>query len=328
MRILLTGGMGFVGGRLAQFLAHSSSHEICIATRNPVGPVAWLPQAQVRRIDWSSSSELRTLCDGFDVVAHLAGVNAPDAAADPVMAYEFNVVATARLVQAAIQAGVRRMLYLSTAHVYGSPLQGTVDERLCPFPVHPYAISHRAAEDIVRMAHATGKLEGTAVRLSNAFGAPAHITANCWMLLVNDLCRQAVLDHRLVLNSDGQQYRDFMPMQVACAALAHLLEVPAAKLGDGLFNLGGNLSARVLDVAMRIATLAEDMMGRKPELLRRPDEPGPAPVPLHYDIERLRASGFSMNAQAYMDAEILQLLEFCKLNRADLESNRASCSQM
>jgi UDP-glucose 4-epimerase len=322
MRILITGGMGFVGGRLAQWLVQNGRHEVCIATRSPAKPVAWLPQAQVRCINWNSVSELRALCDGFDVVAHLAGVNAPDGAADPVMAYEFNVVATARLVQAAIQVGVRRMLYLSTAHVYGSPLQGNVNELLCPLPIHPYAISHRAAEDIVRMAHATGKLEGIAVRLSNTFGTPAHVAANCWMLLVNDLCRQAVLDRRLVLNSSGQQYRDFVPMHVVCVALKHLLEIPAAKLGDGLFNLGGNMSFRVLDVAMRIEGYAEKMLGRKLELLRLPDEPGPAPVPLHYDIDKLRVSGLSIDAYSFMDAEIQKLLEFCNLNRYYFESHR------
>lgn len=323
MRILITGGMGFVGGRLAQFLAQSSPHEICIATRNPDGPLAWLPGVQVRRIDWNSVSELRGLCDGFEVVAHLAGVNAPDAAADPVMAYEFNVVTTERLVQAAVQAGVRRMLYLSTAHVYGSPLQGNVDERVFPLPVHPYAISHRAAEDIVRMAHFSGKMESIVVRLSNTFGAPAHVAANCWMLLVNDLCRQAVLDHRLVLHSSGQQYRNFVPMQVTCAALGHLLEVPAARMGEGLFNLGGDSSERVLNVAMRIAALAENLLGSKPELQHRPDEAGLASGPLHYDITRLHASGFSMDSEAFMDAEILQLLDFCERNRFDLERDRA-----
>jgi UDP-glucose 4-epimerase len=324
MRILITGGMGFVGGRLVQLLAQGGRHEVCVATRNPAaGAVAWLPRAaQVHFINWSSAGELRTLCEGFDIVAHLAGVNAPDSAADPAMAYEFNVVATARLVQAAIQAGVRRMLYLSTAHVYGSPLQGEIDECLCPFPVHPYAISHRAAEDVVRAAHAAGKLEGVVVRVSNAFGAPAHVAANCWMLLVNDLCRQAVLDQQLVLTSSGQQFRDFVPMQFTCAALAHLLEAPTAALKDGLFNLGGNWSARVLDVAERIASLAENVLGCKLNLHRLPDETGSAPEPLHYDTARLRASGFSMDAQACIDAEILQLLEFCKLNHSDLQRNR------
>ena len=323
MRILITGGMGFVGGRLAQRLAQSGRHKVCIATRSPVaGPVAWLPQAQVRRINWNSVSELRALCEGFDIVAHLAGVNAPDSVADPTVAYEFNVVATARLVQAAIQAGVRRMLYLSTAHVYGSPLQGEISERICPFPVHPYAISHRAAEDIVRAAHAAGKLEGVAVRVSNVFGAPAHVAANCWMLLVNDLCRQAVLDRQLVLNSSGHQFRDFVPMQVVCAALVHLLEVPARAMGDGLFNLGGNWSVRVLDVAGRVASLAENVLGNKLALHRRPDESGPEPMSLQYDNARLRASGFSIDAQACIDAEILQLLEFCKLHRVNLERNR------
>ncbi len=323
MRILIIGGMGFVGGRLAQWLSQNGRHEVCVASRNPDRSLTWLPRAEARYINWNSTSELQVLCDGVDVVAHLAGVNAPDSAADPVMSYEFNVVNTARLVQAAVQAGVRRMLYLSTAHVYGSPLQGEIDEHLCPVPLHPYAISHRAAEDIVRMAHMTGELEGVAVRASNVFGAPAQVASNCWMLLVNDLCRQAVLDHRLVLRSSGQQYRDLIPMQVACAALAHLLEVPASKLGDGLFNLGGNLSYKVLDVATRIAELAENMLGSKPELLRAPDESGPAPSPLRYHIGRLHASGFSMDAQAYMDAEILQLLDFCKLNRSDLELMRA-----
>ena len=323
MRILITGGIGFVGGRLAQWLSQSGRHEVCIVTRSSVaGPVPWLPQVEVRRINWNSADELRNLCEGFDIVAHLAGVNAPDSAADPVMAYEFNVVSTARLVQAAIQAGVRRMLYLSTAHVYGSPLQGEISERLCPIPVHPYAISHRAAEDIVRAAHAAGKLEGIAVRVSNAFGAPTHAAVNCWMLLVNDLCRQAVLNRQLVLNSSGQQFRDFVPMQFTCAALAHLLEVPVAALGDGLFNLGGNWSVRVLDVAERIATLAENVLGCKLELQRRPDETDPTPASLHYNSARLYASGFSMDSQACINVEILQLLEFCKLHHSDLQRNR------
>ena len=223
MRILITGGLGFVGGRLAKMLTRQGRHEVFVASRS-VDDAAWLPEVEIKRIDWDSVSKLRALCEGVDIVAHLAGVNAPDSAADPVNAYEFNVVATARLVQAAIQSGVRRLLYLSTAHVYGAPLRGEINERLCPLPMHPYAISHRAAEDIVRMAHARGELEGITVRVSNAFGPPAHISANCWMLLVNDLCRQAILDKQLVLNSSGEQYRDFVPMEVVCAALTHLLK--------------------------------------------------------------------------------------------------------
>jgi len=315
--------MGLIGGRLAQQLARSGQHEVCIATRGPgARPVAWLPQAGVFRINWNSASELCDLCEGFDAIAHLAGVNAPDSAADPAMAYEFNVVATERLVQAAIQAGVRRILYLSTAHVYGSPLQGEISERNCPFPKHPYAISHRAAEDIVRAAHATGKLEGVVARLSNAFGAPTHVSANCWMLLVNDLCLQAVLDCQLVLNSSGQQFRDFVPLKVASAALVHLLEEPIVAVGDGLFNLGGNWSAKVLDVALRIGALAESLLGHSLKLHHHPNETGPAPASLQYETKKLQESGFYMDSHAYIDEEIQQLLEFCKVHHAELRRNK------
>jgi len=320
MRILITGGMGYIGGRLAQQLHQSGRHAVCIATRSSgVRQVPWLPQVQVQHINWTSASELRKLCDGVDVIAHLAGVNALDSAADPAMAYEFNVVATARLVQAAIQVGVRRFLYLSTAHVYGAPLQGEINERLCPFPVDPYAISHRAAEDIVRAANAAGKLEGLAVRVSNTFGAPAHVAANCWMLLVNDLCRQAVLNRKVVLNSSGQQFRDFVPMQVTCAALEHLIEVRGSMLVEGLFNIGGSWSVRVIDVANRVVLQAENLLGSKLKLQRLLDDADSAPASLNYDATRICISGFSMDAHAYIDKEILQLLEFCKLHRSELQ---------
>src|SRR5207245_1641136 len=104
-----------------------------------------------------------------------------------------------KLTDAAKRAGVRRVVYVSTAHVYGAPLAGVITEASCAVSLHPYATSHRAAEDVVRAAHERKTIEGVVIRLSNAYGAPVSEDANCWTLLVNDLCRQAARTKTMVL---------------------------------------------------------------------------------------------------------------------------------
>jgi UDP-glucose 4-epimerase len=64
----------------------------------------------------------------------------------------------------------------------------------------------------VRFMHERGDIEGIVIRVSNSFGAPAHQHANCWMLLVNDLCRQAVSTGQMTLRSSGIRRRDFVTL--------------------------------------------------------------------------------------------------------------------
>jgi UDP-glucose 4-epimerase len=141
MRILVIGGFGFVGGRVAKHL-HRAGYSIVLGTRQAYSSPEWLRQAEVVQLHWHDAAALERSCRGVDVVIHAAGMNAQDCAADPVSALEFNGLATARLLAAAIRAGVQRFIYLSTAHVYASPLVGTITENTCPRNLHPYATSH------------------------------------------------------------------------------------------------------------------------------------------------------------------------------------------
>ena len=192
MRILITGGFGFVGGRLAEHLAQAG-HQIVLGTRNARNPPVWLPQAKVAQIVWDDDCVLKRILDGVNVVIHAAGMNAQECADKPVVALEFNGVATARLIAAAVRVDVQRFIYFSTAHVYASPLVGTINEETYPRNLHPYATSHLAGEHAVLSTNKCGEIQGIVLRLSNAFGSPMHKSVNCWRLLVNDLCRQAVL---------------------------------------------------------------------------------------------------------------------------------------
>ena len=221
-----------------------------------------------------------------------------------------NGLGTLKLLQAAQRAGVERFIYLSTAHVYGAPLAGTITERSVPRPTHPYAITHRVAEDFVLAAHAQRALTGIVLRMSNSFGAPAHAGIDRWELIVNDLCRQAVAQKRLVLRSSGLQRRDFITLGDAGRAVDHVLHQPAAACGDGLFNLGGECTQSALELAERIAERCAITLGFQPAIQRPQPAANEIGNTLDYRIDKLKQTGFA--PRGGMDAEIDATLRLCQ----------------
>lgn len=312
MRLLITGGLGYLGGRLAQYFEKQSNYDIVLGSRNPIDRPLWLTKARIVETKWDSTNELQKICSGVNTIIHLAGMNAQDCFSDPIAALEFNTVATARLLKAAIQEGVGRFIYFSTAHVYGSPLKGIINEKTVPESLHPYATSHRAAEDIVRSAHQREEIQGIVIRLSNSYGAPAQKDANCWMLLINDLCRQAVLTKKLVLRSSGLQRRDFVPISDVCIATDYLIKLK--NFDHTIFNMGGNWAPTVLEVAFIIQERCLAILGFRPEIIRKAQSSEEQTDDLDYRTELLNNSGFKLNSDKV--GEIDQLLLFCKINFA------------
>ncbi len=316
MRILITGGCGYLGGRLAQFLsARSNEYEITLGSRDKCrSALSWLPGGEIVHIQWDSISQQEEICTGIDVIVHLAGMNAQDSKDDPVAALEFNAVSTAHLLRAAIKKGVKRFIYLSSAHVYGSPLIGNITEDTCPGSLHPYASSHRAGEDIVLAAHQRGEIEGVAIRLSNAFGAPSHKDVNCWMLLANDLCYQAVTSQQMILRSSGRQRRDFITLTDTCRAIKHFIELSHDKLSDGLYNVGGSWSPTILEMTQLIGERIYLATGNKPSILYKPNGNIESPEVLNYGVNKLLETGFTIGGRDNIEHELDELIEFCIQN--------------
>lgn len=309
MRILITGGFGFVGGRIAQHL-QQVGHQVVLGSRSASTPPNWLPQAEVVKTIWNDSDALEKICSGVEVVIQAAGMNAQDCAADPAAALEFNGLATAHLLEAAYRAGVKRFIYLSTAHVYSPQLANNIDETSCPRNLHPYATSHLAGENAVLGADQQGKIQSLVLRLSNAFGVPVHADVNCWMLLVNDLCRQAVCDRRLTLRSAGLQQRDFVTLHDVGRTFAHMLNLPSDRISGPIFNVGGGSAKRVLDMAEMIQARCLHLLGFAPEIIRPQPIPGEKSSDLHYGITKLLETGFLLDSDFH--DEIDATLRFCK----------------
>jgi UDP-glucose 4-epimerase len=153
-----------------------------------------------------------------------------------------------------------------------------------------------------------GQIEGVVLRLSNAFGVPAHKDANCWMLLVNDLCRQAVQTRQMVLHSSGLQQRDFIPLEDVGRAVSHLLELSKEQC-NGLFNLGSGVSLSIFELTQRIAARCQIILGFRPEIVRPEPALDEQTVSLRYECNRLYRTGFRLKGS--VEQEIDNTLVLC-----------------
>lgn len=303
--ILITGGFGFVGGRLAASLAAGGRYLVRATSRRPRPAADGIAPVQVA---WPEC-DMDALCAGVHTIVHTAAMAERPCAADPEAALAVNTLATHRLVEAARRAGVERIVYLSTAKVHGNNPAGIIDEGTAPRPQSHYALTHRAAEDYVLASHDRGDVQGVVLRLSNAVGAPAAADADCWSLIVNALCRQAVAEGRVVLSSSGVAWRNFVALTDVVDAIRHVIDLSAAALGDGLFNLGGAQPMTILDAARLVRERAASVLGAEIGLQHGEPAPGETPPSLDFRSQRLTATGFHVGTR--LEREIDATLRFC-----------------
>jgi UDP-glucose 4-epimerase len=138
--ILLTGGLGYVGGRVAERLSRDPKNTISVTSRDPktADLPEWLSSQRCIKLDILNDKDIKKVCKNTDVIVHFAALNEIDSALEPQKALLINGLGTLKLVKAAVAAGVRRFIYFSTAHIYRSPLEGSISETTLPRPVHPY----------------------------------------------------------------------------------------------------------------------------------------------------------------------------------------------
>lgn len=312
-KVLITGAFGYLGGRIAQQLSRDSEVFLFLGSRSAARRAPeWVARGKEVQMDFSSTSSLGNACRDIDIVIHLAAPNEIQSASHPDEAIEMNGCGTRRLVDAAGANGVSRFIYVSTIHVYGSPLAGTITEDRLPRPSHPYSITHRVAEDFVLAAHDRAMLTGIVLRLSNSFGAPLRPDIDRWTLVVNDLCRQAITTHALTLKTPGTQKRDFITLEDAARAVGHMTRIPAAQCGDGVFNLGGEFSPSIRDMAGLIARRCEAVFGFMPEIKHPEALPGDIAGNIDYRIDKLKGTGFSLLKN--IEEEIDATLRFCAVH--------------
>lgn len=307
--ILITGGLGYLGGRIAAHLI-LAGFKVRIASSRKIPKIPnVLSSCEVVYIDFLDNDSLEDACNNVSIILHLAGIDAHNSRDDPESALLINGLGTLKLLQAAEKEEVNKFLFFSTIHVYGYPLVNRIDETKVPVPSTHYSISNRLAEDYVMLASQHGKISGAIVRLSNAVGRPIDDESNCWSLVVNDLCRQAIEFNYLKLASDGKQQRDFIPISNICDAVEFLIELSESQYSSQIFNLGSEVYT-IYEIALLIAERINLIFGINIEVeIEKNSKKEVISNNLHYNTNKLASLGFKQNNS--LSSEIDLLLKFC-----------------
>ena len=302
--ILITGGLGYLGGRIAQSLLATNKYRIILGTRdNQASLPKQLVGCDIALIDLLEKSSIQKNLRGVDIIIHLAAMNANECAKNPSNALLVNGLGTLNLVQSAKDSGIKKIIYFSTAHVYGSPLLGNISEDTLVMPSSHYAITHRIAEDYIIKVGREGKIGTTIVRLSNAIGPPIHKHANCWMLVANDMAKQVIENGKIQLKSSGTQLRDFVPISSVASAVKLLLEDDV--YSGKVFNLGLGRSMSILQLANILANRAKDILSLDVSISTAINDSKHGDY-LNYSIDKITSIGYSPSCT--LEKEIDDLL--------------------
>lgn len=297
-RLLIPGGAGYLGARLAQAL--SDEYEIYVTYRN-LSPLreCWLRNTPgVFGIPFDASQAEMPFEISFDAAINLAMPGAEEAQKDPVESQEQAARIARNLASLLAKGRLRRLIHFSTFHVYGPDDRREVfletDE---PRPQHPYARNHLVCERILEEA---GFDTLFLLRPTNIVAAPAHADLGPQSkLLFLSLCRQMAETGSMRLDNDGLSYRDFVGFDDLFAAVRLLLSCPAAPFR--VMNVSAGSAYRLNDFAELIRSAASGgvTFGTGKDAWRRP---------FVVCNQRMRSLGW--NPQLDMTAEIGKTLEF------------------
>lgn len=264
MTLLLTGGAGYIGSVIAEYCI-SAGYDLIILDDLSEGREASLPKTAIfYRANFGDKNVLRRIFSEHqvDAVIHLAASSSvPHSVVAPELYYENNISNTVSLLEVMQEMGVKRLLFSSSAAVYGEPQYLPVDEQHPAAPINPYGKSKLFIEEIVRDLAAAAGLRFIAFRFFCAAGATAFCGESRkeethLIPLVVDCAlqkrRHIVVYGNSFPTNDGSGVRDYI--HVADIAQAHLLALGKMdSIQNEVFNIGTDSGYSVFEV-IRLAS--------------------------------------------------------------------------
>lgn len=269
MRVLITGGAGFIGANLAE-LALSKGHDVAVIDDLSTGFEENLHGMNVRFIRGSilSPEPLAEAVDGADSVVHLAALGSvPRSIKNPIATHAANATGTLLVLEAARAAGVGHVVVASSSSVYGLNPALPKSEREWVRPMSPYAVSKLATEQYPLAYQQSYGMETLAFRFFNVYG-PRQKAGHVYAAVIPTFIYALLRGETVSVNGDGSHSRDFTYVGTVCRVLLDACERRLSHPEP--VNLAFGTNTTLLELVARL----EDAAGLPAEIHHRNPRPG------------------------------------------------------
>jgi len=292
MKILITGGAGFIGSHIVEHY-QDRADEIRVLDNLRTGYRHNLDGLRHTFIEGSITDRalVKKAVEGVDMIFHLAAlVSVPESMGKPGECVDINVHGLLNVLEEASAAGVRKLVFASSAAIYGDNPTVPKLEEMLPEPRSPYAITKLDGEHYLAMFQREGLLETAAIRFFNVFG-PRQDPKGAYAAAVPIFIEKAVLGEDITLHGDGGQTRDFIYVKDIVGALSFAAETPGV---TGVFNAGYGGQMTIGGLADQIITAS----GSSSKVIHAPARAG--------DVRHSRASSDKLRLAGWQPRHTLE----------------------
>ena len=304
MKILVTGGAGFIGSHIVEHF--NGNAEIVVLDNLETGYMRNLEGFNVNYINGSitENDTLKAAVKGVDYIFHMAAmVSVPYSMEKPVECVEVNTSGTLNLLKYAADAGVKKMCFSSSAAIYGDNPVSPKTEKMLPEPKSPYAVTKLDGEYYCKMFSDQGWLNTGIMRYFNVFG-PRQDPNGQYAAAVPIFIAKALKNEDITIFGDGTQTRDFIYVKDIVAANVHLATNPS----DGVYNIAYGSTITINQLAQKIV----DFIGSSSKINYAPPRAGDVKHSCA-DNSRLLKTGITLTAN--FEEGLEKTIEFFMANR-------------
>jgi len=261
---LVTGGAGFIGSSIARALVKRGDQVRIIdnfSSGRRQNFADFAGEAELIEADILDPTALRRALQGVEVVYHEAAIpSVPKSMAEPIENHEANATGTLRVLHAAREAGVRRLVYAASSAAYGDAPELPKIETQPPAPISPYGASKLAGEYYLQVYAQAFGLQTVSLRYFNVFG-PRQDPKSEYAAVIPKFITAALAGQTPRIFGDGTQSRDFCHIDNIIEANFKAASAPAAQVSGQVFNIACGVAT---DLNQVVAVIG-DILGKKIE---------------------------------------------------------------
>lgn len=245
MRILMTGGAGFIGSWVAECFL-KEGHEILIIDNLSTGSRSNIPDgADFIKCDIRDRLKLRKIFGDYKpecINHHAAQINVRTSVEDPVLDADINILGSLNLLELCREHSVKKFIFASTGGaIYGEPENIPADEKTPAMPISPYGTSKYSIEKYLNYFHCVHGLDYVALRYSNVYGPRQNPHGEAGVVAI--FCNRIIENKNCIIFGDGTQTRDYI--YVTDVAKANVLSISSP---SGCYNIGTSHETSVLEL--------------------------------------------------------------------------------